>query len=68
MAKIYYRRIVAGEMTINDVPNRGGSDGEALLDGQKEGQEELTFENVKGSDQKWKMTDCAPEFVGSCWS
>ena len=39
MAKIYYRRIVAGKMTINDVPNRWRSDVEALLDGQEEVQE-----------------------------
>lgn len=39
MAKIYYRRIVAGEMTINDVPNRWRGDVEALLDGQEEVQE-----------------------------
>ncbi len=32
MAKIYYRRIVANEMTIDDVPNRWKEEVQALLD------------------------------------
>ena len=31
MAKIYYRRIIAGEMTIEDVPERWRAEVEALL-------------------------------------
>ena len=33
MAKIYYRRILAGEMTIEDVPARWREEVQALLDG-----------------------------------
>lgn len=32
MAKIYYRRIVAGAMTIEDVPERWWAATQALLD------------------------------------
>ena len=32
MAKIYYRKIMAGEMTIEDVPERWCAEVEALLD------------------------------------
>jgi Zn-dependent M32 family carboxypeptidase len=32
MAKIYYRRIIAGEMTIEDVPERWKAEVQALLD------------------------------------
>ena len=32
MAKIYYRRILAGEMTIEDVPARWREEVQALLD------------------------------------
>lgn len=32
MAKIYYRKIVDGEMTINDVPERWRAAVQALLD------------------------------------
>lgn len=32
MAKIYYRRIVAGDMTIEDVPERWRAATQALLD------------------------------------
>ena len=35
MAKIYYRRIVAGEMTIEDVPARWRDEVQALLDGEQ---------------------------------
>lgn len=31
MAKIYYRKIMAGEMTIEDVPERWRAEVEALL-------------------------------------
>ena len=31
MAKIYYRKIIAGEMTIDDVPARWRAEVEALL-------------------------------------
>ena len=31
MAKIYYRKIIAGEMTIEDVPERWRAEVEALL-------------------------------------
>ena len=34
MAKIYYRRIVAGKMTIEDVPERWREEVQALLDGE----------------------------------
>jgi len=34
VAKIYYRKIVAGEMTIDDVPQRWRSQVEALLAGE----------------------------------
>ena len=33
MAKIYYRKIMAGEMTIEDVPVRWREEVQALLDG-----------------------------------
>ncbi len=33
MAKIYYRRIVAGEMELNDVPERWREEVQVLLDG-----------------------------------
>jgi hypothetical protein len=33
MAKIYYRKILAGEMTIEDVPVRWQEEVQALLDG-----------------------------------
>lgn len=33
MAKIYYRKIMAGEMTIADVPERWRAEVQALLDG-----------------------------------
>jgi len=33
MAKIYYRKILAGEMTIEDVPVRWREEVQALLDG-----------------------------------
>lgn len=33
MAKIYYRKIKAGKMTINDVPERWKAEVQALLDG-----------------------------------
>ena len=33
MAKIYYRRIVAGEMTLEELPNRWRDEVQALLDG-----------------------------------
>ena len=33
MAKIYYRKILAGEMTIEDVPARWRDEVQALLDG-----------------------------------
>ena len=33
MAKIYYRKIIAGEMTIEDVPARWREEVQALLDG-----------------------------------
>ncbi len=33
MAKIYYRRILAEEMTIEDVPDRWREEVQALLDG-----------------------------------
>jgi hypothetical protein len=36
MAKIYYRRILAGEMTIEDVPERWRDEVQALLDGIQE--------------------------------
>ena len=32
MAKIYYRKILAGEMTINDVPVRWQTEVQELLD------------------------------------
>jgi hypothetical protein len=32
MAKIYYRRIVAGEMTLEEVPERWRGEVQALLD------------------------------------
>lgn len=32
MAKVYYRKIVAGEMTIEQVPNRWRASVQALLD------------------------------------
>ncbi len=32
MAKIYYRRIVAGKMTIEDVPERWREEVQSLLD------------------------------------
>lgn len=34
MAKIYYRKIRAGEMTIDDVPTRWKAEVQALLDGE----------------------------------
>lgn len=34
MAKIYYRRIVAGEMTLEEVPKRWREEVKALLDGE----------------------------------
>ena len=34
MAKIYCRRILAGEMTIEDVPARWRDEVQALLDGE----------------------------------
>lgn len=36
MAKIYYRRILAEEMTIDDVPDRWREEVQALLDGIQE--------------------------------
>jgi hypothetical protein len=33
MARIYYRKIMAGEMTIEDVPTRWRAEVQALLDG-----------------------------------
>ena len=33
MAKIYYRKILAGEMTIEDVPARWRDEVQVLLDG-----------------------------------
>jgi len=33
MAKIYYRKIIAGEMTNTDVPARWQAEVQALLDG-----------------------------------
>ena len=33
MAKIYYRKILTGEMTIEDVPARWREEVQALLDG-----------------------------------
>lgn len=36
MAKIYYRRILAGIMTIEDVPERWRAAVQALLDGDKQ--------------------------------
>lgn len=33
MAKIYYRKIVAGEMTIDDVPERWREEVQKLLEG-----------------------------------
>ena len=33
MAKIYYRKIIAGEMTIEDVPERWKAEVWALLEG-----------------------------------
>jgi hypothetical protein len=33
MAKIYYRRIIAGKMTIEDVPERWRVEVQALLEG-----------------------------------
>jgi hypothetical protein len=36
MAKIYYRRILAGEMTIEEVPARWREEVQALLDGIQE--------------------------------
>ena len=33
MAKIYYRKIIAGEMTIDDVPARWKTEVLALLEG-----------------------------------
>ena len=36
MAKIYYRRIVAGEMTTEEVPERWRDEVQALLDGIQE--------------------------------
>lgn len=36
MAKIYYRKIKAGKMTINDVPERWKAEVQALLDGDGE--------------------------------
>jgi hypothetical protein len=36
MAKIYYRRIVAGEMTIEEVPARWREEVQVLLDGIQE--------------------------------
>lgn len=33
MAKIYYRKIVAGEMTIDDVPERWREEIQKLLEG-----------------------------------
>lgn len=33
MAKIYYRRIVAGEMTIEDVPTRWRDEVQTMLEG-----------------------------------
>ena len=35
MAKIYYRRIMVGEMTIEDVPVRWRDEVQALLDGEQ---------------------------------
>jgi len=32
MAKIYYRRIMAGKMTIEDVPERWRAEVQAMLD------------------------------------
>lgn len=37
MAKIYYRRIIAGQITIDDVPDRYRSDVAALLEANKLG-------------------------------
>lgn len=34
MAKIYYRKIMSGEMTIDDVPARWRDEVQALLDGE----------------------------------
>lgn len=34
MAKIYYRRIVAGEMTLEDAPERWREEVQALLNGE----------------------------------
>lgn len=34
MAKIYYRRIVAGEMTLEEVPKRWREEVQALLNGE----------------------------------
>jgi len=34
MAKIYYRRIMAGEMTLEEVPKRWREEVKALLDGE----------------------------------
>lgn len=36
MAKIYYRRILAGEMTIEDVPERWREEVQGLLNGEQE--------------------------------
>lgn len=33
MAKLYYRKIVAGEMTFEEVPDRWKEELQALLDG-----------------------------------
>jgi hypothetical protein len=40
MAKIYYRKIIAGEMTITDVPARWREEVRALLDGGQGGPNE----------------------------
>jgi hypothetical protein len=36
MAKIYYRKIMAGEMTIDDVPTRWKAEVLVLLEGNEE--------------------------------
>jgi hypothetical protein len=36
MAKIYYRRITSGEMTLEEVPERWRDEVQALLDGIQE--------------------------------
>lgn len=40
MAKIYYRRILAGAMTIEDVPMRWREEVQVLLDGGQGGSNE----------------------------